>query len=114
MKLKVNIVLALLSPLFGALIGYTFSCCGAELFLSLLSGFFTAILLLFGMAITVEGAPRASLLLRISSWAFLIISLLLHRLLVLFSASLPLSIILKGALLLIIIGVLYQVGTLRH
>ncbi len=111
--LKLNLPMALISLVAGALIGYAFAALGCTALLSVNAGIEAGILLVFGSTISVRDYPRVSVALKAAALTFLAVMLIADVLLGVFDAGQNLLIIINGLILLLAAATLYKVGLTR-
>lgn len=111
--LKLNLPMALMSLVAGALVGCAFASLGCTALLSVIAGIETGVLLVFGSAVSVRDYPRVSVALKAAALTFLVVLLIANVLLGLFVAGQNLLIIINGLILLLAAATLYKVGSSR-
>ncbi len=111
--LKLNLPMALMSLVAGALIGYAFATFGCTTLLSVIAGVGAGVLLVFGSAASIRDYPRVSVALKAAALTFLAVLLIANVLLGVFDAGQNLLIIINGLILLFAAATLYKVGSSR-
>lgn len=111
--LKLNLPMALMSLVAGALVGYAFASLGCTALLSAIAGAGAGVLLVFGSAVSVRDYPRVSVALKAAALTFLVVLLIADVLLGVFDAGRNLLIIINGLILLLAAATLYKVGSSR-
>ncbi len=111
--LKLNLPMALMSLVAGALIGYAFAALGCTTLQSVITGVGAGILLVFGSAASIRDYPRVSVALKAAALTFLAVLLIANVLLGVFDARQNLLIIINGLILLFAAATLYKVGSSR-
>ncbi len=111
--LKLNLPMALMSLVAGALIGYAFAALGCTTLQSVITGVGAGILLVFGSAASVRDYPRVSVALKAAALTFWVVLLIADILLGVFDAEQNLIMIINGLILLLAAATLYKVGSSR-
>jgi len=111
--LKLNLPMALMSLVAGALIGYAFAAFGGTVLLSVFAGVGAGVLLVFGSAVSVRDYPRVSVALKAAALTFMVVLLIADVLMGVFNAGQNLLIIINGLILLLAAATLYKVGSSR-
>lgn len=111
--MKLHFLMTLLSLIAGALIGYSFRVLDCSVLLSVIAGVEAGILLVFGTAVSVDGYPRSSMMLKTAALTFFVVLLSVNVLLGAFAAGQHAIIIINGLILLLAIVTLYKVASSR-
>lgn len=80
--MKVNVFMTLLAVAASALIGYTFYASGCSTLQIWVCTLIVALLLVTGMGLSLAGYPRSTMLLKVSAFVMLLVSLILNVILI--------------------------------
>jgi hypothetical protein len=96
--MKVNIIMTILALVASALVGYAFHSSGCEVLHTVISTVLFAIFMVVGMGISLEQYPRSSMLIKVTCFVIMILTLILDIILIAFKVSDPTFVITNGLL----------------
>lgn len=107
--MKTNFFLAVIALLIGALIVYGFCTAGAPAVQTTVSGVLCTALLVVGMALSIKGEPRATLLMKCVSLTLALLLLILDIALTVLHVGQAIYVIVNGVSLLVAVTVVYLI-----
>lgn len=106
--MKVNMFMTVLAMLASALVGYAFYASGCDTLQTIVSTIMFAIYIVTGMGLSVEQYPRTSMLIKVTAFTLLVITLIADIILIVAEASEPTFIIVNGIVLVIALALGYM------
>lgn len=106
--MKVNVFMGILALIATAIVGYAFYASGCNALQISISTLMFAIYIISGMSLSVEQYPRSSMLIKVTAFTMLVITLIADIILIAADANESVFIIINGLLLVIALSLGYM------